>query len=452
MPVHARALLVRAEHQRRPARDAHRRARLPAAAALRHDRDRSPPCSPTRRDQPGARRRWASSPRVARSTCRTATAESVPAGEVGEVVVRGERGVTLFAGYLDMPEVTEAELPRPMVPHRRSCVRATRRPALLRRPPQRRAQGRGRERVDRRGRSRARGASRRARGGGRRATRTRSAMRFRLRSSSPATRSDAAVLRVAASVVRGAAGQGEASARRSRCSPSCHARAWARSASSCSRPAGPADPASPATRGLHDDHAHRRAARIVRRRRSRRSRRRSRCRRSSTPATSSSSSRSERCSTTSGCASGGPRASPSPATASPHDQRRADASSRAARTATIRAFSAICQHRGMQVAEGDGNCGTFKCPYHHWIYGLDGRLLGAPAMERTDGFDKKDFPLPTAQGRAVAGLRVRQLRPRRRAARACVPPLRAVPRATTTSRPPSARAPSRSPTCRGTGR
>jgi phenylpropionate dioxygenase-like ring-hydroxylating dioxygenase large terminal subunit len=60
----------------------------------------------------------------------------------------------------------------------------------------------------------------------------------------------------------------------------------------------------------------------------------------------------------------------------------------------IRVFSAICQHRGMQVVDGEGNCGTFKCPYHHWIYGLDGRLLGAPAMERTDGFDKKDFPLP----------------------------------------------------------
>jgi phenylpropionate dioxygenase-like ring-hydroxylating dioxygenase large terminal subunit len=60
----------------------------------------------------------------------------------------------------------------------------------------------------------------------------------------------------------------------------------------------------------------------------------------------------------------------------------------------IRVFSAICQHRGMQVVDGEGNCGTFKCPYHHWIYGLDGRLLGAPAMERTEGFDKKDFPLP----------------------------------------------------------
>jgi phenylpropionate dioxygenase-like ring-hydroxylating dioxygenase large terminal subunit len=63
----------------------------------------------------------------------------------------------------------------------------------------------------------------------------------------------------------------------------------------------------------------------------------------------------------------------------------------------IRAFSSICQHRGMQVAEGEGNCTKFTCPYHLWSYGLDGRLLGAPAMERTADFDKKDFPLPAVK-------------------------------------------------------
>jgi phenylpropionate dioxygenase-like ring-hydroxylating dioxygenase large terminal subunit len=61
----------------------------------------------------------------------------------------------------------------------------------------------------------------------------------------------------------------------------------------------------------------------------------------------------------------------------------------------VNCLSAVCQHRAMAVCEGHGNDTTFKCPYHHWIYGLDGRLLGAPAMERTEGFDKKDFPLPS---------------------------------------------------------
>ncbi|MGI9623026.1 MAG: aromatic ring-hydroxylating oxygenase subunit alpha [Acidimicrobiales bacterium] len=61
----------------------------------------------------------------------------------------------------------------------------------------------------------------------------------------------------------------------------------------------------------------------------------------------------------------------------------------------IRAMSAVCQHRAMQVCEGSGNATTFKCPYHHWIYGQDGRLLGAPAMERTEDFDKANFGLPS---------------------------------------------------------
>jgi phenylpropionate dioxygenase-like ring-hydroxylating dioxygenase large terminal subunit len=60
----------------------------------------------------------------------------------------------------------------------------------------------------------------------------------------------------------------------------------------------------------------------------------------------------------------------------------------------VRAFSAVCRHRGMQVADDTGNCGTFTCPYHQWVYGLDGRLLGAPAMERTADFDKKQISLP----------------------------------------------------------
>lgn len=63
----------------------------------------------------------------------------------------------------------------------------------------------------------------------------------------------------------------------------------------------------------------------------------------------------------------------------------------------VRAMSAVCQHRAMQVCDGSGNSSTFKCPYHHWNYALDGRLLGAPAMERTEDFDKADYGLPQFQ-------------------------------------------------------
>lgn len=61
----------------------------------------------------------------------------------------------------------------------------------------------------------------------------------------------------------------------------------------------------------------------------------------------------------------------------------------------LHAMSAVCQHRGMLVAEGSGNVKAFVCPYHHWTYGLDGKLVGTPAMSRTCNFDKASFSLPT---------------------------------------------------------
>ncbi len=65
-----------------------------------------------------------------------------------------------------------------------------------------------------------------------------------------------------------------------------------------------------------------------------------------------------------------------------------------ARDGVIRAMSSVCQHRAMLVAEGKGNTRGFVCPYHHWVYGLDGKLVNAPAMEKTCGWDKKDVRLP----------------------------------------------------------
>lgn len=64
------------------------------------------------------------------------------------------------------------------------------------------------------------------------------------------------------------------------------------------------------------------------------------------------------------------------------------------RDGTVRVLSAVCQHRAMLVAEGSGSCATFRCPYHHWTYGLDGRLLGTPAMQRTEAFDRAEHGLP----------------------------------------------------------
>jgi phenylpropionate dioxygenase-like ring-hydroxylating dioxygenase large terminal subunit len=60
----------------------------------------------------------------------------------------------------------------------------------------------------------------------------------------------------------------------------------------------------------------------------------------------------------------------------------------------VRVMSAVCRHRAMVVADDSGNCGTFRCPYHFWTYGLDGAFLAAPDMDRRFDFDRADFSLP----------------------------------------------------------
>ena len=66
----------------------------------------------------------------------------------------------------------------------------------------------------------------------------------------------------------------------------------------------------------------------------------------------------------------------------------------------IRTFSNVCRHRMMTLVDdgvGDGAAGggrRITCPYHAWTYDLEGRLVGANHMERTDGFDQGDICLP----------------------------------------------------------
>ena len=60
----------------------------------------------------------------------------------------------------------------------------------------------------------------------------------------------------------------------------------------------------------------------------------------------------------------------------------------------LRVFSNVCRHRAHRVAEGRGNRRSLQCGYHRWSYGLDGRLLGAPQMERTAGFERASCSLP----------------------------------------------------------
>src|SRR5262245_9655307 len=63
-------------------------------------------------------------------------------------------------------------------------------------------------------------------------------------------------------------------------------------------------------------------------------------------------------------------------------------------TGTIHALANVCVHRGVEVAVGHGNVSEFKCPYHAWTYDLTGRLLGAPFMQQTAGFEAAQCRLP----------------------------------------------------------
>lgn len=61
---------------------------------------------------------------------------------------------------------------------------------------------------------------------------------------------------------------------------------------------------------------------------------------------------------------------------------------------TIRAFANACLHRMMQLLDGNGRCKTIVCPYHAWVYDLEGRLKRTRHMERSEGFDHTTQRLP----------------------------------------------------------
>jgi Rieske 2Fe-2S family protein len=65
----------------------------------------------------------------------------------------------------------------------------------------------------------------------------------------------------------------------------------------------------------------------------------------------------------------------------------------------VRAFYNVCRHRGTVLCEEDKGStkGAFSCPYHNWVYDLEGNLVGTPNVVAGDDFDRSRYPL-----RAVA--------------------------------------------------
>ena len=73
------------------------------------------------------------------------------------------------------------------------------------------------------------------------------------------------------------------------------------------------------------------------------------------------------------------------------------------RDGEVRAFYNVCRHRGSRIClEPKGNRRTLTCPYHAWVYGLDGALLRAPLM--AEDFDRADWPLHPCRAAVREGM------------------------------------------------
>ena len=71
----------------------------------------------------------------------------------------------------------------------------------------------------------------------------------------------------------------------------------------------------------------------------------------------------------------------------------------------IRALMNICRHRGSRFcSEPEGSCQVFVCPYHGWVYELDGSLKAARSMDSLAGFDPSAYALKTCRCTVFEGL------------------------------------------------
>ncbi|MHB8475289.1 MAG: aromatic ring-hydroxylating oxygenase subunit alpha [Steroidobacteraceae bacterium] len=62
----------------------------------------------------------------------------------------------------------------------------------------------------------------------------------------------------------------------------------------------------------------------------------------------------------------------------------------------LQGFYNTCRHRGAALCrepEGTLRAGTIVCPYHAWVYNLQGDLLRTSSKSHGSGFDVADFPL-----------------------------------------------------------
>ena len=70
---------------------------------------------------------------------------------------------------------------------------------------------------------------------------------------------------------------------------------------------------------------------------------------------------------------------------------------------SLKAFANVCRHRGSLVClEDKGNTHKFSCPYHGWVYNLEGDLIAARNMPSS--FDKTEYSLNKLSIDVIYGL------------------------------------------------
>jgi choline monooxygenase len=81
------------------------------------------------------------------------------------------------------------------------------------------------------------------------------------------------------------------------------------------------------------------------------------------------------------------------------------------REGRVRAMANACRHRGVRVVDGAGEARRFTCPFHAWVYDIEGHLVGVPVGSAFEGMCREEkglVELPVAEG---YGLVVGRLRP-----------------------------------------
>jgi glycine betaine catabolism A len=73
----------------------------------------------------------------------------------------------------------------------------------------------------------------------------------------------------------------------------------------------------------------------------------------------------------------------------------------------LHGFYNVCSHRGTKFLDDEPAAGhvrkAFTCPYHGWVYGLDGSLLGTPNVQEYERFERRDYPLHSFPIETFAG-------------------------------------------------